>query len=244
MSWISFVIVTLFFYLPCIGQGRFIQEQSVRLPDPFGVIPIPFSGYFILLFLSLFLWGVLWSILRVLEKTGMLPLFRWDALRNGFLFAMHPIVSTSFAMSLAWYIFGANDIAIALDGMNILLQTILDALTLPAPELKRLLEGANILLRVLLELGRFLRTLLEARELLEQGINIVRITMQGVSLLLEVLNLVPGVKDVGLYFLSIFTLIVAYFFQRERASREGEEIRRNLLIRKKKQREIVIAPGQ
>ncbi|MBI3788417.1 MAG: hypothetical protein HY276_09195 [Ignavibacteriales bacterium] len=192
--------MTLFFYLPCIGQGRFIQEQNVRLPEPFQLIEIPFTGYLILLLLSLGLWGVLWFVLEVLEKAGIFSLFKLAPLRNGFLFALHPQTSNNLAVSLASYVVGIDVI-------------------------RGVLELAKMIL------GR-------------AALDVAQGAAQVISLLTSVMDLFPGIKDIGLLVLSIFTIIAAYFFKREKGRRESSEIRRNLLIRKKKQREIVVAPGQ
>ncbi len=98
MVWISYVVMVLLLYTPCLDWGKKIADQTIDLNT---IIP---TGYILLFVYSLLLWGIVLLLLWLLESSGIFPLFQKGTFRDGFLFALIPQLSNNIALALAIYI--------------------------------------------------------------------------------------------------------------------------------------------
>lgn len=236
MAWISFAIVVILFYLPChlIGWGDQIMGEPLSLnlsalrlpfmlPLPIAEIPLPGTGVIRLFVYSVVLWATLCLLLDLFDRLGILPLSRWDAFRNGLLYAREPRISNQLVIWLAGYV------VVRVSGVFVL--HIIKALT-------EVFWAASLASSVASFIFEF------ADNLLPQPADPKLVVLCWFTFVVAV-----GFKPAAVLFRwgvpqTVFTMTLVHGFPGEQRQRHREQIRRNLLARKqaKMEKGELIAP--
>lgn len=108
MAWIYMVLVIVVFYTPILGLGPFLLQRDFEISVGGLPIPIPFSGSIRLALYSLIAWYGLWQLTHQVEKRFGFDLFyeidrrlQMLLLRERWLYAHRPAISRNLAVQLA-----------------------------------------------------------------------------------------------------------------------------------------------
>jgi hypothetical protein len=126
MTWISFVIVVLLFYMPKVGLAPMIHEPNeplwqVQFPffDTGAILSFaPLGGMPQLLLYSIVAWAVLTLILLVLEVVSDFTLLEGLRSRNGMLYSTMPWLSNYIVILAARFVAISMSIKLLLEWMS------------------------------------------------------------------------------------------------------------------------------